>query len=143
MFLECLRGKKVSALGACIGAAILIGFISATVSNLALSLKASTEIDDTSDVFPCHGLGSLVGMLLTGVFAKNVGLVFGETKTFYYHLIALLIVMVFCFFGSYLPYYLSNFARPMRVTVEEEELGLDLSQHVEKFSMNSFDPSCL
>ena len=82
-------------------------------------------------------------MLLTGVFAKNVGLVFGETKTFYYHLIALLIVMVFCFFGSYLPYYLSDFARPMRVTVEEEELGLDLSQHVEKFSMNSFDPSCL
>lgn len=150
MFLECLRGKKVSALGACIGAvvglvaitpgagfvsigaAILIGFISATVSNFALSLKARTEIDDTLDVFPCHGLGGLVGMLLTGVFAKDVGLIFGETKTFYYHLIALLIVMVFCFFGSYLLYYLSNFARPMRVTVEEEELGLDLSQHGEK-----------
>lgn len=150
MFLEGLRGKKVSALGACIGAvvglvaitpaagfvsigaSILIGFVTSMVSNFALSLKAKTEIDDTLDVFPCHGLGGIVGMLLTGVFAKDVGLMSGHTKTFYYHLITLLIVMVFCFFGSYLLYYLSNFARPIRVTGEEEEEGLDLSQHGEK-----------
>ncbi|MBA2403780.1 MAG: ammonium transporter [Bdellovibrionales bacterium] len=150
MFLEGLRGKKVSALGACIGAvvglvaitpaagfvsigaSVLIGFITATVSNLALSLKSKTEIDDTLDVFPCHGLGGIVGMILTGVFAKDVGLLSGHTKTFYFHLITLLIVMVFCFFGSYLLYYLSNFARPMRVSHDEEALGLDLSQHGEQ-----------
>lgn len=150
MFLDCLRGKKVSALGACIGAvvglvaitpaagfvsigaAVLIGFITSIVSNVALTIKAKTEVDDTLDVFPCHGLGGIVGMILTGVFAKDVGLIYGETKTFYYHLVALLIVMIFSFGGSYFLYYLSSFARPMRVTVEEETLGLDLSQHGEK-----------
>jgi Amt family ammonium transporter len=149
MFLDGVRGKKISALGACIGAviglvgitpaagfvsigaAVLIGFISAVCSNFALSMKNRTEIDDTLDVFPCHGLGGIVGMILTGVFAKDVGLIYGETKTFYYHLIALILVMAFCFLGSWLLYWVSNFARPMRVTQEEEGLGLDLSQHGE------------
>ena len=149
MFLESLRGKKASALGACIGAvvglvgitpaagfvsigaAILIGFISAAVSNFALSLKARTEIDDTLDVFPCHGLGGIVGMLLTGVFAKDVGLIYGQTTTFVNHCIALILVMLFCFVGSYALYRISNFTRPLRVSAEDETLGLDLSQHGE------------
>ncbi len=149
MFMESLRGKKVSALGACIGAvvglvgitpaagfvtigaSVLIGFICAVASNLALSLKNRTEIDDTLDVFPCHGLGGIVGMILTGVFAKDVGLIYGETKTFYYHMIALILVMSYCFIGSWILYGLSSFARPMRVTQQEENLGLDLSQHGE------------
>lgn len=132
MFLDCLQGKKVSALGACIGAAVLIGFIISIVSNVALTIKARTEVDDTLDVFPCHGIGGIVGMILTAVLAKDVGLMYGETKTFFYHMIALIIVMLFSFTGSYFLYYLSNFARPMRVTVDEETLGLDLSQHGEK-----------
>ena len=149
MFIESLRGKKLSALGACIGAvvglvaitpaagfvsigaSILIGFIASALSNLALSLKSRTEIDDTLDVFPCHGLGGIVGMFLTGVFAKDVGLLYGETKTFTFHLIALLIVMAFTFGGSFVLYYLCNFTRPLRVTAEEELIGLDLSQHGE------------
>jgi ammonium transporter, Amt family len=149
MFLESLRGKKVSALGACIGAvvglvaitpgagfvsigaSVLIGFITSVVSNLALSIKARTDIDDTLDVFPCHGLGGIVGMVLTAVFAKDVGLIAGKTATFYYHLIALLITMTFCFVGSMALYWISNFARPMRVSLEEESIGLDMSQHGE------------
>lgn len=149
MFLESLRGKKVSALGACIGAvvglvaitpaagfvsigaALLIGFISAAVSNFALSLKSKTEIDDTLDVFPCHGLGGIVGMILTGVFAKDVGLIAGQTKTFTNHLLALLLVMTYCFVVSFGLYWLSNFTRKIRVSAEDEILGLDLSQHGE------------
>ena len=149
MFLERLRGKKASALGACIGAvvglvgitpaagfvsigaAILIGFISASISNFALSLKAKTDIDDTLDVFPCHGLGGIVGMILTAVFAKDVGLMYGQTTTFVNHCIALILVMVFCFVGSYALYWISNFTRPLRVSVEDETVGLDLSQHGE------------
>lgn len=149
MFLECLRGKKASALGACIGAvvglvaitpaagfvsigsAVLIGFISSLASSFALSLKPKTEIDDTLDVFPCHGLGGIIGMILTGVFAKDVGLIAGETKTFYYHLIALLLVMAYCFGVSLILYWISNFTRPLRVSAEDESLGLDLSQHGE------------
>ncbi|WP_408098621.1 ammonium transporter [Peredibacter sp. HCB2-198] len=149
MFLERLRGKKASALGACIGAvvglvgitpaagfvsvgaAILIGFISASISNFALSLKAKTDIDDTLDVFPCHGLGGIVGMILTSVFAKDVGLIYGQTTTFVNHCIALILVMLFCFVGSYALYWISNFTRPLRVSVEDETVGLDLSQHGE------------
>lgn len=149
MFFDRLRGRKSSALGACIGAvvglvaitpaagfvsvgaAILIGFIAALVSNLALSLKAKSGVDDTLDVFPCHGLGGIVGMILTAVFAKDVGLLAGETKTFLYHLLALVIVMVFAYCGSYVLYVVSNAIKPLRVNEEEERQGLDLSQHGE------------
>lgn len=150
IFFDRIRGKKVTAMGACIGAvvglvgitpaagfvsigaSILIGFIASIVSNLALTVKSKTAVDDTLDVFPCHGVGGIVGMLLTAVFAKNVGLIYGETKTFFYHLLALAIVMVFCFVGSYILYFISNYARTMRVSDEEEAMGLDLSQHGEK-----------
>jgi len=149
MFFDRLRGRKSSALGACIGAvvglvaitpaagfvsvgaAILIGFIAALVSNLALGLKAKSGVDDTLDVFPCHGLGGIVGMILTAVFAKDVGLLAGETKTFLYHLLALVIVMVFAYCGSYVLYVVSNAIKPLRVNEEEERQGLDLSQHGE------------
>ena len=149
MFLDSLQGRKVSALGACVGAvvglvaitpgaglvnigsAILIGFIAAVCSNFALSLKTKTNIDDTLDVFPCHGLGGIVGMILTAVFAKDVGLMYGETKTFMYHLLTLAIVMIYCFGMSYLLYMISSIPRPFRVTPEEEEMGLDRSQHGE------------
>jgi Amt family ammonium transporter len=150
MFLEALNGKKTSALGACIGAvvglvaitpgagyvsigaAIMIGFITSLVSHFALSLKNRTEIDDTLDVFPCHGLGGIVGMILTGVFAKDVGLIAGETRTFTNHLFALVLVMIYCFVVSYALYWISNFTKPIRVSLEDEDLGLDLSQHGEK-----------
>ncbi|MBY0516973.1 MAG: ammonium transporter [Bacteriovoracaceae bacterium] len=149
MFFDRLRGKKSSALGACIGAvvglvaitpaagfvsvgaAILIGFIAALISNMALSLKARSGVDDTLDVFPCHGLGGIVGMILTGVFAKDVGLIYGETQTFLYHLLTLVLVMVFAFCGSYVLYIVSNAIKPMRVNEEEERQGLDISQHGE------------
>lgn len=149
IFLESLQGKKASALGACIGAvvglvaitpaagfvsigsAVLIGFFTSLASSFALSLKSKTEIDDTLDVFPCHGLGGIIGMILTGVFAKDVGLIAGETKTFYNHLIALMLVMTYCFLASFVLYWISNFTRPIRVSEEDESLGLDLSQHGE------------
>ena len=62
------------------------------VSNLVVEWRTRTTIDDTLDVFPCHGVGGMVGMLLTGVFAnQNVnagnttgnGLFFGETHLFF------------------------------------------------------------
>jgi ammonium transporter, Amt family len=150
MFFDRIRGRKVSAMGACIGAVVglvaitpaagfvtigaslLIGFIAAIVCNLALTVKSKTAIDDTLDVFPCHGVGGIIGMILTAVFAKDVGLIFGETKTFFMHLLALVIVMIFCFVGSYALYFISNYARTMRVSDEEESMGLDMSQHGEK-----------
>jgi Amt family ammonium transporter len=114
-----------------IGASIFIGLTASVISNLAVTWKSKTSLDDTLDVFPCHGLGGIVGMLLTGVFAKDVGLVHGTTTVFFMHILALVIVTVFAFTGSYLLYKLTDFLIPMRVSKEEEQIGLDLSQHDE------------
>ncbi|MGQ0508073.1 MAG: ammonium transporter [Myxococcaceae bacterium] len=149
MFFDWVRGRKPSAMGACVGAvvglvavtpaagfitvgqSILVGLVASVVSNLAVSLKSRTALDDTLDVFPCHGLGGIVGMLLTGVLAKDVGLIYGETRTFLYHLLALGIVSGFSFIGSYLLYKVVDRIIPLRVTPDEEHEGLDLSQHGE------------
>jgi Amt family ammonium transporter len=150
VFYERMLGRKMSAVGACIGAVVglvaitpaagfvnigqsmFIGFIAAVISNLAIQLKNKTEIDDTLDVFPSHGVGGIVGMLLTAVFASEVGLIYGKTTTFYFHILGLLIVSVFCFGGSYLLYMLVDKVLTMRVRKDQEERGLDLSQHGEK-----------
>lgn len=150
IFYERMLGRKMSAVGACIGAVVglvaitpaagfvnigqsmFIGFIAAIISNYAIHLKNKSNVDDTLDVFPSHGVGGIVGMLLTAVFAKEVGLIYGETQTFLYHLLGLLIVSVFCFFGSYLLYMFVDRVLTMRVRADQEERGLDLSQHGEK-----------
>lgn len=150
IFYERMLGRKMSAVGACIGAVVglvaitpaagfvnigqsmFIGFIAAVISNLAIHFKNKTGIDDTLDVFPSHGVGGIVGMLLTAVFASEVGLIYGKTTTFYFHLLGLLIVSIFCFGGSYLLYMFVDKILTMRVREDQEERGLDLSQHGEK-----------
>jgi Amt family ammonium transporter len=149
IFFDVARGRRPSALGCCIGAvvglvaitpaagfvsiphSILIGFTASLVSNAAVHWKARSTLDDTLDVFPCHGLGGIVGMILTGVLARDVGLIAGQTRTFMYHLLALVIVSVFSFLGSLTIFKLTNWMIPLRVTEEEERIGLDLSQHGE------------
>lgn len=146
---DALVGRKISAMGACIGAvvglvaitpaagfvnlgqSIFIGFAAAIISNLAVYYKQRTTLDDTLDVFPCHGVGGIVGMILTGVFAKDVGLIYGQFETFKYHMIALFIVGGFTFSGSFLIFKITGLMTRLRVSPEEERLGLDLSQHSE------------
>jgi len=70
-------------------------------------------------------------MILTGVFAENVGLIYGDPTVFLYHLLALLIVGAFTFGGSFLLYKLTDLILPMRVTEIQEERGLDITQHGE------------
>ncbi|MFN8277906.1 MAG: ammonium transporter [Chitinophagales bacterium] len=153
IFFDAARGKKVSAMGACIGAvvglvaitpaagfvtipqALFIGFISAVVSNLAVRAKNKSNLDDTLDVFPCHGVGGIMGMLLTGVFAKEVGLFYGQWHTFAFHLLGLAVVSVFTFGGSYVLYRITDWIVPMRVSVEAEAAGLDFSQHGETYKL--------
>ena len=88
-------------------------------------------MDDTLDVFPAHGIGGMVGMFLTGVFAEEVGLIHGELTTFLFHLLALVLVTAFAFGGSLLLYWLTSKIVPMRVPSVYEDVGLDMSQHDE------------
>jgi ammonium transporter, Amt family len=149
MFFDWMKGNKPSAMGACIGAvvglvaitpaagfvtireSIVIGVVASVVSNLAVHWKTQSTLDDTLDVFPCHGVGGMVGMLMTGIFAKDVGLTSGHITTFLYHLLALVIVAVYAFGGSWVLYKVTDWIIPLRVTQEQEGLGLDLSQHGE------------
>jgi Amt family ammonium transporter len=150
MFYERMLGRKMSAVGACVGAVVglvaitpaagfvnigqsmFIGFIAALISNWAIQWKNRSSIDDTLDVFPSHGVGGIVGMILTAVFAKDVGLVYGETETFLYHLLALVMTATFAFGGSYLLFKLVDSLLSMRVREDQEDRGLDLSQHGER-----------
>jgi ammonium transporter, Amt family len=150
IFFDGMRGHKPSALGACVGAvvglvaitpaagyvgvgqSIFIGTCASVVSNLVVRWKNSaSELDDTLDVFPCHGVGGMVGMLLTGVFAKDVGLMSGHAYTFLVHCGALVFVAAFSFAGSWALYRITDLVIPLRVSEEQEEIGLDISQHGE------------
>ncbi len=156
MFFDWLRGNKPTALGACIGAvvglvaitpaagyvtvreSIVIGLVASVVSNLAVHLRTKSTLDDTLDVFPCHGVGGMVGMVATAVFADKGLLDYGfkapaegQMPLIFSHLIALVIVSAFAFFGSLLLLKITDMIIPLRVPADEEQEGLDLSQHGE------------
>ena len=162
MFFDVIRNKKPSVLGFCIGAvvglvaitpgagfvaipqSIFIGAFAAVISNLAVYWKSKSTLDDTLDVFPCHGLGGIVGMLLTGVFATKTvnsagadGLFYGNVDFFLIQLKAVTIVVVYSFVVSYGIFKLINLIQPIRVSEEDEELGLDASQHNEKYTQGT------
>lgn len=157
IFFDAKRERKPSALGFCIGAVVglvaitpaagfvglpqscFIGFISSIISNLAVHWKGKTTIDDTLDVFPCHGVGGIVGMICTGIFAsKDInpaganGLLYGGTHFFLIQLLGCVIVVVYSLLMSFVVFKITNLIHPMRVSEQEEEAGLDLSQHDEK-----------
>ncbi len=160
MFFDVIKGKKPSVLGFCIGAvvglvaitpaagfvgipqSIIIGVVAAIISNIAVGIKQRSKLDDALDVFPCHGLGGMVGMLLTGVFASQVvhgisggpqGLFYGNPSFFFTQLKAMLIVSAYAFVVSYGIFKFISLVLPLRVTEDEEVLGLDESQHNEKY----------
>lgn len=154
IFFDRINGRKVSALGASIGAVVglvaitpaagfvtiaeslFIGFISAIISNLMMNWKELKKIDDTLDVFACHGVGGIMGMILTAIFAhgENASLLHGGWSVFGHHMLALVLVSVFTFFGAIMLYKITDFIIPLRVSEESEHLGLDLSQHDESIN---------
>ncbi|MFN8417342.1 MAG: ammonium transporter [Cytophagaceae bacterium] len=161
MFLEVARGKKPSAMGFSIGAvvglvaitpaagyvtishAIVIGTVGSTISTFAIILLTKkTGIDDTLDVFPCHGVGGMTGMLLTGLFASKAvyggdifegWVVSGDPHLFLEHVKAMFIVIAYSLVGSYILLWITDKVSPLRVTEDEERNGLDITQHDEKF----------
>jgi Amt family ammonium transporter len=158
MFFDVVRGKKPSVIGFCIGAvvglvaitpaagfvaipqSIFIGVVAAIISNLASYYKSKSTLDDTLDVFPCHGIGGMVGILMTGIFATKTvngagadGLWYGNAAFFLTQLKALVIVVGYSFTVSFIIFKFINFILPLRVSSEEEEIGLDATQHNEKY----------
>jgi Amt family ammonium transporter len=114
-----------------VAASIIIGIVASGASSVAVHWKSKSTLDDTLDVFPCHGVGGIVGMLLTAVFASQGGLITGSAALLGKHVAAMLLVGAFTFLGSWLLYRLTDLLTPLRVEEHHEQLGLDLSQHGE------------
>jgi Amt family ammonium transporter len=158
---DAVRGKKPSALGFCIGAVVglvaitpaagfvtipsslFIGTVAAIVSNVVVHWKSKTTLEDTLDVFPCHGVGGAVGMLMTGLLANTAvnaanttgnGLLFGETSLFVVHLIALVIVIAYTFIGSLIILKVTDLISSLKVSAEDKKVGQDYSQHGENLA---------
>src|ERR1700753_2423750 len=150
IFFDWFRGKKPSALGASIGAvvglvaitpaagfvtiaqSITIGLVASVISNLAVHLRTKSTLDDTLDVFPCHGVGGMTGMVFTAVFAAlPADGSMTRTSLLIAHGKALVLVSGFAFVRSLTLHKLPDLIIPLRASPEQEQEGLDLSQHGE------------
>jgi Amt family ammonium transporter len=166
VLVDVVRGKKPSALSFCIGSVVglvaitpasgfvtvpsslFIGTIASLISNLVVHWTSKTSLEDTLDVFPCHGVGGAVGMLMTGLLAHTAvnganttgnGLLFGEFALFKAHLIGLVVAIAFTFVGALVILKITDLLSPLTVSDEEKRIGSDMNQHGEK--MHSLDLS--
>jgi ammonium transporter, Amt family len=123
-----------------IPSSLFIGTVASLISNVVVHWKSKTSLEDTLDVFPCHGVGGAVGMLMTGILAHQSvnaanttgnGLLFGEFALFQIHLIALAIVIAYTFVGSLIILKITDLISPLTVSAEEKKIGQDVSQHGE------------
>jgi Amt family ammonium transporter len=164
---DVVRGKKPSALGFCIGAVVglvaitpaagfvtipsslFIGTIASIISNVMVHWKSKTSLEDTLDVFPCHGVGGAVGMIMTGLFANTAinaanttgnGLFFGEFTLIKVHLIGLVVAVAFISLGSFIILKVTDWISPMTISEEEKKMGSDLSQHGERLYTFEIEP---
>lgn len=158
MLVDWARKGKPSAVGFCVGAvcglvaitpasgyvnvmsSLMIGAVVGLLSNAVAGWRATrTKIDDSLDVFACHGIGGIWGALATGLFATlsvnpagSNGLFYGNPGQLVVQLIATVVVAAYSFIGSYVLLKAIGMITPLRVTVEEELAGLDVSQHGER-----------
>jgi len=155
--LEAMRNGRATAVGAATGAviglvaitpaagfvtplsAIAIGVLAAPCSFFALNFRASTKVDDTLDVFACHGVAGIAGALLTGVFAtKSVnpagadGLLAGNPSLIGIQAIAVLATMAFVGVGSFAIISALKVVMSIRVPLDAEVTGIDMAEHGEE-----------
>lgn len=128
--------------------AIVIGLVAGIISNLVSTWRVRTRLDDTLDVFACHGVSGIWGSIATGLFAtlavntqgKN-GLFYGNPSQFLIQTEAVLVVAAFAFVVTFALLKIINVFSKLKVTPEEEEQGLDLSQCGEEAYSPSDTPS--
>jgi Amt family ammonium transporter len=98
----------------------------------------ANKIDESLDVFACHGIGGAWGALATGIFATvavnsaGSGLIDGNVKQVLIQLAAIVTVMIYAFGVSWVLAKILDTTMGLRVQQEEEIVGLDISQHGER-----------
>ena len=157
MLLEARRSGRATAVGAATGAvvglvaitpaagfvtplsALAIGALAAPCSFAALHYRASTRVDDTLDVFACHGVAGIAGAVLTGVFASKAvnpggadGLLHGNASLVGIQIVAVLATIAFAALGSVAILAGLRAVVPLRVGLDAEVQGLDIAEHGEE-----------
>jgi Amt family ammonium transporter len=157
MLLDLLRSKRSTAVGAATGAvvglvaitpaagfvtpraAIAIGVLAACASYAAMQVRARTKLDDSLDVFACHGVAGILGALLTGVFATKTvnpagadGLLAGNPAQVGIQAIAVLATIAFCGALTAGILFALKAVMAIRVSFADELTGLDWSEHGEE-----------
>jgi Amt family ammonium transporter len=119
--------------------ALLIGVAAGGLSYVAINWKGRLGYDDSLDVVGIHAVGGVLGMLCTGLFASKAvnaggadGLFFGNPSFFGVQLLAIVAVASFCAAFTYGLLKLVDRILGLRISHEEERMGLDLSQHDER-----------
>ncbi len=118
---------------------IFIGIVAAVISYFAMRLRSKTRVDESLDVWACHGMGGAWGTLATGLFATLAvnshgadGLFYGNAKQFLIQLAAVAAVWIFSFGMTWLIGKVIDVTMGLRVSETEESVGLDISQHGER-----------
>jgi len=119
-------------------AAIFIGGIVSIICYGAIMLKGKLGYDDSLDVFGVHGVGGTWGAIATGLFASTAinaaganGLFHGNPMLLLKQLVAIITVALYSFVVTFLLLKVTSFFTPLRVDKDDEDTGLDLSQHGE------------
>lgn len=124
-----------------IWSAIIIGTLVSPFCYFAMSvIKKRFGYDDALDAFGCHGIGGIWGALATGIFTKTSvnsvarwdGLIYGDYHLMVAQIISVAITIVIAVVGTMLCAFAVKIFIPLRVSDEEEKIGLDVSQHGEK-----------
>jgi len=114
---------------------IPIGVGVALVCYFAMRLRNKSKIDESLDVFACHGMGGTWGAIATGIFASASmsagGLINGNWKQFGIQILATVVVWVYSFGLTWIIGKVIDKTLGLRVSETEEALGLDISQHGE------------
>ncbi|MBU4252702.1 MAG: ammonium transporter [Candidatus Omnitrophica bacterium] len=156
--IEWLRNGKPTIFGVCSGAvaglvaitpaagfvtpisAIIIGVAASIVCFIAVAVtKPRFGYDDSLDAFGVHGVGGILGTLLTGVLASKLinpaganGLFYGNPKQLLIQLVGVAVAVSYTFIATFIIYKLVDIFFRMRVSEKDELIGLDLTQHRER-----------
>jgi Amt family ammonium transporter len=118
--------------------ALLIGLLAGALCYVALNLKGKLGYDDSLDAFGVHGVGGIIGTLGAGLFAEKVvnpagadGLFFGNAHQLFVQVLSIAVVAVYSFILTVIFLKLVDVVTGLRVSEEDEVMGLDLTQHEE------------
>lgn len=133
-----------------IWASIIIGLVGSPICYLMISkVKQKLGYDDALDAFGCHGIGGIWGGIATGLFTQTSindvarwnGLFFGDTQLFIAQIISIIVTIAIAVVGTFICIAIVRCFTTLRVSKQEEQKGLDISEHQENAypSFNGLD----